>query len=131
MRQDHEWQSSKCDRVSYTENNDEDAPRLVTKGCKEYNSLSFSFVCESHDEIYFCSYPPYTYTMLCSFLAQLSLQNDAAEHLVKTELNKTLTEYSVPLLIITQSPWRVVNSSRTIGINRKKMAEVLRRRRRI
>jgi hypothetical protein len=88
--------------VSYTENSDEDGPRPLTKGCNEFNTLSFYYNLEPNDEVYFCSYPPYTYTMLCSFLARLSLHSNASNHFIKTELDKTLLELSVPLLIITE-----------------------------
>ena len=60
------WQCNVCDGISYSEN--------TGTGKGSYAGLStlgFTLLVEAQDEVFIAAYPPYTYTMMKYFIAQL------------------------------------------------------------
>uniref|UniRef100_A0A7S0AL39 Peptidase M14 domain-containing protein n=1 Tax=Pyrodinium bahamense TaxID=73915 RepID=A0A7S0AL39_9DINO len=104
VRRNRGWQAFACEGISYATNcNQARAARGGDGFRADQHTLSFSYrVDHPNDEIYFASYPPYTYSMLCGFLARLERHSLAKAHLRRCELCRSIGQLPVPFVVVSQ-----------------------------
>lgn len=89
------WRRS-CDNINYMKNN------IKISQEKTYYSLSFSYTFEKENDItYFAHSPPYTFTMLDTYLLKLSNSNEYSSYFKRRTLTESPGGNYVELLTIT------------------------------
>ncbi|CAE6959266.1 Agbl1 [Symbiodinium natans] len=94
------WEPFVCQGVSYSPS----AKRGDKEGLRgDFHTLQWSYRIErKEDELFFAAYPPYTYSMMQSFLSCLEQEPAARAHFVRAELCHSIGQLPVPLLAISQ-----------------------------
>eukprot|EP00435_Cladocopium_sp_Y103_P060988 s551_g22.t1 len=92
------WEQFGCQGVSYGSTKKE-----KSEGRGDVNTLQWSYrIDRKDDEIFFAAYPPYTYSMMYSFLSSLEQNAFARRHFRRRELCKSIGQLPVPLLVIEE-----------------------------
>eukprot|EP00931_Biecheleriopsis_adriatica_P003971 TRINITY_DN105711_c0_g1_i1.p1 TRINITY_DN105711_c0_g1~~TRINITY_DN105711_c0_g1_i1.p1 ORF type:complete len:1090 (-),score=156.22 TRINITY_DN105711_c0_g1_i1:40-3309(-) len=99
------WDHFCCQCVSYSSNGGHSKQKgdktEGSGGKSDLNTLAWSYRVEKkYDELYFASYPPYSYSMLNNFLCDLHCDPDASPHFLRSELCRSIGQLPVPLLVI-------------------------------
>ncbi|CAE7704269.1 Nna1 [Symbiodinium sp. CCMP2592] len=94
------WEPFVCQAVSYSPS----AKRGDKEGLRgDFHTLQWSYRIErKEDELFFAAYPPYTYSMMQSFLSCLEQEPAARAHFVRAELCRSIGQLPVPVLAISQ-----------------------------
>lgn len=92
------WEPFGCQGVSYGGTKKE-----KSEGRGDVNTLQWSYrIDRKEDEIFFAAYPPYTYSMMYSFLSSLEQNAFARRHFQRRELCRSIGQLPVPLLVIEE-----------------------------
>lgn len=102
VRRNRGWECQVCDNLSYLPN----TALPKTRGSDiraDQHTLTFSYRCGfKDDEVYFASYPPYTYSMMQAFLARLDRHDIAKESYLMGELCRSIGQLPVPYMVVSQ-----------------------------
>lgn len=94
------WEPFSCHSVEYVEN--EPGCKRRSKGVLSTLTFSYTFK-HRNDRVFFCAYPPYTYSDLRSFLSELVSHPYTRVHHKCTDLCRTVGQLPVPILEISQA----------------------------
>eukprot|EP00927_Polykrikos_kofoidii_P011806 TRINITY_DN15048_c0_g1_i1.p1 TRINITY_DN15048_c0_g1~~TRINITY_DN15048_c0_g1_i1.p1 ORF type:complete len:1200 (+),score=183.82 TRINITY_DN15048_c0_g1_i1:2-3601(+) len=105
VRRNRGWEHSVCDGLSYFSNSTIASLGRYRGGDirADQNTLAFSYHVDFRDdEVFFASYPPYTYSMLNNFLNRLERLETARNNMLSVELCKSIGQLPVTLLVISE-----------------------------
>lgn len=95
------WEPSACEQVSYMPNSSGGRAR-GGDALADRATLSFSYrIAHRGDQLYFASYPPYSYTMLARFIQHLTDDQETCRNFRCVELCRSIGELPVPLLVVS------------------------------
>lgn len=104
VRRNKGWEPFSCEEIMYTANTPGAKPGRPDNsgGRADQHTLTFTYQIDGDDELYFAGYPPYTYSMLNHFLAQLEDAPEARPHFQRFELSRSIGQLPVPLLVVAE-----------------------------
>lgn len=103
VRRNRGWESSVCENVSYCSNATVAGRWKSADAKSDMHTLAFSYrVAFKNDEVYFASYPPYTFSMLQNFIARLESDSSAQENFMISEISRSIGQLPLLCLVISQ-----------------------------